>query len=516
MSDSMKQYNAARRVSVPLVVWKTPDPAATMSSVVGVAKYPVFSWDVVRGIMPANDLARGKCEAGSLLNPVEMLEWSATKLPADAVVFMHNAHLHIGANDRPNEQVIQGIWNLRDSNKAEHRMLVMLSPQMRTPLELSNDVMVIDEALPNDKELTAIVAAQVGHAKVGSKDSGVKFNEPSEADVVKAVDALSGLSAYAAEQSVAVSFEKNGNGVGLNLGTLWERKKQVIEETRGLKVWRDGETLDDVKGCENIKKFARRIIGGRMPPRVIVFIDEIEKSGVANTGDTSGTNMDQLGALLTKMQDSKAQGILCVGHAGSAKSMFSKAFGNTAGIVTIQMDLGAMKGSLVGESEKNIRAALKVVDAVGQDRVLYIATCNDIKGLPAALRRRFTLGTFFFDLPTLEEREAIWEYYVKKFGLKGKGFTQKGSGGYKVEGVDDEGWTGADIYNCANRAWMFDSTLAEAAKYATPVSRTDPAGIEALRNLADGAFISANYEGIYKKDRGDTVKIKTDRKMKFE
>ncbi|MGB7590439.1 MAG: hypothetical protein WBO19_04275, partial [Terriglobia bacterium] len=44
------------------------------------------------------------------------------------------------------------------------------------------------------------------------------------------------------------------------------------------------------------------------------------------------------------------------------------------------------------------------IDAVSQGRMLFIATCNSIASLPPELRRRFTLGTFFFDLPTVDER----------------------------------------------------------------------------------------------------------------
>jgi hypothetical protein len=337
------------------------------------------------------------------------------------------------------------------------------------------------------------------------------------AEVGKAVDALSGLSAFAAEQTVAVSFEKNGDGVTLNPATLWDRKRQAIEETRGLEVWRDGETLNDVKGCENIKKFVQRIIGGRLPPRAVVFIDEIEKALGGIGGDTSGTSQDQLGVLLTEMQNKKVQGLMFVGHPGSAKSMVAKATGNTAGIVTISLDLGAMKGNLVGDSEKNIRAAMKVIDAVSQGRALYIATCNKIESIPAALKRRFTLGTFFFDLPTLSERAAIWKHYVKKYDLGGRD-VRIGSDKYQIDGVADEGWTGADIENCCKRAWMFNCSLAEAAKYATPVCKTDPQGIEALRDVANGAFISANYEGLYEKTK-QTVSLNGDagkRKMSFK
>ena len=54
----------------------------------------------------------------------------------------------------------------------------------------------------------------------------------------------------------------------------------------------------------------------------------------------------------------------------------------------------------MGASTERLRTALQIIDAVSQGRMLFIATCNSIASLPPELRRRFTLGTFFFDLPT--------------------------------------------------------------------------------------------------------------------
>ena len=233
MSETLKQYNAARRVSVPLVVWKTPDAAATISSVKNSEKadYPIFSWDIVRGVMPVNDQAMGKGGQGiGIGNPPDMLD-AAQKLPKHSVLFMHNAQRFVD-----DSTVLQGIWNLRDTNKSEHRMLVLLAPQMRTPIELSNDILAIDEQLPDAAQLRDIVEAQISHAQVGAKESGVKFDGVTSEGIDRAVDALSGLSAFSAEQTVAVSFEKNGKGVVLNPVTLWDRKRQAIEETQGLTV----------------------------------------------------------------------------------------------------------------------------------------------------------------------------------------------------------------------------------------------------------------------------------------
>jgi hypothetical protein len=498
----IEQLKAARRVSVPLVIWKTPDPASTIEQIAKSANgAPLVQWDIVNGVRALNEKAKviikslGDDTLGQG-NPLEALA-AAQKMPKDTLFFMHNAHAFV-----ENSSVVQAIWNLRDSNKSEHRMLVMLTPQMRTPMELANDVVVIDEALPNADELSVIVKAQVEQAQIGAKEAGKKLVTP---DVEITVDALSGLSQFAAEQTVAMSFELNGDKVQLNSDTLWARKRQAIEETRGLTVWRAGETLEDVKGCYNVKSFINKLINGRTPPRAIVFVDEIEKSLSGVAGDTSGTSQDQLATLLKEMQDKKAHGTLFIGHPGSAKSMIAKATGASAGIVTIALDLGAMKGSLVGESERNIRQAMKVIDSVSAGRPLYIATCNQIGALPPELLRRFTLGTFFFDLPTTEERAEIWKAYLKKFDLKDDPNT-----------VNHEGWTGADIFNCAQRAWMFKCSLAEAAEYATPVCKTAPLKIEALRNLANGAFISASYAGLYQKPGTESAKPgPAKRKMSF-
>ena len=173
-----------------------------------------------------------------------------------------------------------------------------------------------------------------------------------------------------------------------------------------------------------------------------------------------------------------------LGPPGAAKSAVGKAAGNTAGVPTIAFDLAAMQDSLVGASGERLRAALQVVDAVSQGRSLWIATCNSIVSLSPELRRRFTLGTFFFDLPSPEERAAIWKIYVAKYGVSG-------------ELPDDDGWTGAEIKECCRKAYRLKLTLKESAEYLVPVSRSAADQIKALRQQASGKFISASYPGVY-------------------
>ena len=270
----------------------------------------------------------------------------------------------------------------------------------------------------------------------------------------------------------------------LDTEDLWERKRQIIEQTPGLSVWRGGETFDDLGGLGNVKSFLRAVLAGVDPPRVIVFIDEIEKAFAGTGTDLSGVKTEMTGTILTYMQDREADGIVLTGPPGAAKSAVAKATGNTAGIPTIAFDLAAMESSLVGASTDRLRTALKIIDAVSQGRMLFIATCNSIASLPPELRRRFTLGTFFFDLPTAEEREIIWQIYLNKYGVSG-------------ELPDDEGWTGAEIKECCRKAHRLGMSLAHAARYIVPVSRSAAEQVKALRQMASGKFISASTPGMY-------------------
>jgi hypothetical protein len=48
-------------------------------------------------------------------------------------------------------------------------------------------------------------------------------------------------------------------------------------------VWRGGETFEDIGGVQNVKDCLLAVLSGIEPPRVVVFIDEIEKA-FAGTG----------------------------------------------------------------------------------------------------------------------------------------------------------------------------------------------------------------------------------------
>lgn len=479
----MIDINPARRAGVPLVSVDTSDPAQTIRTIIGslngdAEDAKVLRWDFCNGMVGVtdagaaalSDMVGNEDPKIATLNPAECLSLLLAKLTPDLMVFFLNIDMVWTQPD-----VIQGIWNLRDKFKSNGSMLIALGSGTRLPAQLKQDCVTLIDTLPDVKEVRTIVDQL-------AEDAGIqeKFTKH---DREKACDTILGLSAFAGEQVLAMSLTKKG----VDLDSLWERKRQMIEQTPGLSVWKGGERFDDIGGYENAKSFMRNICNGNAPPRAIVFIDEIEKSMAGNRSDSSGVSQDYLRTLLTFMQDKDAAGVIFIGPPGSGKSAVAKSTGNEAEIPTVALDLGGMKGSLVGESEQRLRTALQVIDAISQGRTLFIATCNSIGVLPPELRRRFSLGTFFFPLPTEKERRKVWDIYRRKFSL------------HRDDSLpDDDGWTGAEIRNCCNIAWRLNCTLEQAAKFIVPVSKSAADDIERLCREASGRYISAGEPGMYK------------------
>ena len=282
---------SARRVGTPLIAVRTADPASVITQVcISVNGKqdppPLLVWDFIGGLQGRNDAGKSAVakvigENSPGIGPADALA-VAQRIAADAILFFLNPQ-----RIREQPDVVQGIWNLRDVFKAGGQLLVLVTPPGATlPLELQSDVMVIDEPLPSPVDLARLVAETFDSASVPAPDDGT---------VSKAVDALVGLAAFPAEQVLAMSLSKNG----LDLDRLWERKCQAVEQTPGLTVWRGGETFDQIGGCENIKRFLAAVLQGREAPRVIVFVDEIEKAFAGTGTDMSGVKTEMTGTMLS-------------------------------------------------------------------------------------------------------------------------------------------------------------------------------------------------------------------------
>jgi hypothetical protein len=504
MQSFVKTFLAARTVSTPLVAVRTPDPASSIraiSDAVGSVDEkagmvtPLASWDIIRGLVGLNQegkrtvketLTIGDSQALSM-KPTDALEF-ADAFDEDTILFFVNAHRFY-----EDPGVAQGIWNLRDPFKGAGKMLVLLTtPGATLPPELSFDVLVLDEPLPSIPDLERIVLDTYAAAEL---------NAPGPEIMTRATDALIGLAGFPAEQALAMSLTPKG----LDTAGLWERKRRLIEQTPGLSIWRGKDSFDQIGGADNIKQFLTSVFNGIDPPRVIGFIDEIEKAFAGFGTDSSGVKTDMTGTMLTLMQDLDVDGCLFLGPPGCAKSAVGKAAGNLAGKLTIGFDFSAMQNSEVGKSGERLRAAFNIMKAISEGRMMFIATCNSIGSLPAELRRRFKLGTFFFDLPTAQERQVIWEIYRRKYGVSGKL-------------PDDEGWTGAEIKECCHKAYRLKISLERAASYVVPVAKSAAEQIKTLRMQASGKYISASTPGVYQYDEsaGSTIAGPSRRKIREE
>jgi hypothetical protein len=479
MTKFQTQFRTSRRAGTPIVVIRSADAVSSVQSVLVALNgkqdaIPLMQWDIMRGLQGINEL--GKSVAAEVLNgqAAEMVSARPTdclglaqNLPADVILFAHN--LQLFWQDGP---VIQAVLNLRDRFKGNGSMLVSLAVSGSTlPAELTEHSLVLDEALPTAEELAVIVAETFKAAELP---------EPKEEETSKAVDAVTGLSAFAAESSLSLSISREG----FDVAECWNRKRKMIEQTPGLQVWSGKETFSDLGGLDQFKKYVSAVFNGNDAPKCAVFMDEIEKAVAQDSGNSTKTEL--IGILLSWFADREADGLLMLGVPGAGKSQAVKAIANEFSVPVISANVAAMQDQFVGNSNKNLRKALATIDAMSNGKPCVFATCNRLDSLSPELRRRFTLGTFFFDLPTKEERSAIWDIYLAKYGPT------------RGPMPSDDGWTGAEIKECCRKAYRLNITLAESAKYIVPVSKSSAETIKALRLQASGKFLSATDAGVYR------------------
>jgi len=150
------------------------------------------------------------------------------------------------------------------------------------------------------------------------------------------------------------------------------------------------------------------------------------------------------------------KGVLLAGPPGTGKSHCAKNIANILNLPLLQLDIASLLGSLVGESEGNVKRALKTAEAIapcvlfvdevekalsGQgdtsgvsQRILgtlltfmsecsagvfIVATCNDPSALPTEFKRKGRFDeSFFVDLPTEPERVQILGIHLERFGIQ--------------------------------------------------------------------------------------------------
>lgn len=424
-------------------------------------------------------------DATALIPAVEWL-LGCQFLPPDVIVCCIAADVW-ASPDSPafDASTVAALLRLRDLFKRDGRVLVLLSPPgVSLPVAIAADVTRVVDPLPSRGELAEMLARL-------ARDAGVDM--PSAGDTDALSDALAGLSAYAAEQAAAEALTPSGYDVGL----LWRRAVAAVNATPGLELlYRDdgSDPLDDLHGLEASKRFVRAAYAGPSRPRATLWIDEIEKALAGSSGvaaDTSGVSQSLLGYLLTWLSERDPIGCLLLGPPGSGKSALAAA----AGRVTIRLDLGEVKSSLVGSSEARMRAALATIDQITDKRPLVVATCNSVATLPPELRRagRFAC-TFYVDLPDAAARAAIWRSYAARYGVT-----------IAPDALVAAEWTGAEIKACCRLARDLEMPVEAAAEFIVPISQSMRERLRELRQQAAGRYTCAHTGRPYTPPADDSV-----------
>lgn len=439
-------------------------------------RWPLAAWDLDRGLVRP-DLAGGPDNGPSgPSDPVAALRALPGMAPPDgaALLVLRNLHRLFGS-----PELIQALDTALAAAKLARCCIVLLAPVCSLPPELERQFVLVEHELPGREQLLGIargVATEPGELPAGT-----------ELDAV--LEAASGLTRLEAEGAFALSLVRHGR---LEPPALWELKAQALKRSGLLTLHRGGESFADLGGLQALKTFCTRAL---RPGR---------------------------------RSDVTARGLLLLGVPGTGKSALAKAIGTETGRPTVCLDVGALMGSLVGETESRVRSALQQIDALAPCVVLIdevekalagaadggrgdsgvgarlfgqlltwlndrqsdsfvVCTANDISKLPPELARaeRFD-AIYFLDLPGPEGRQAIWRQYLARYGLDPA-----------QAKPDCAGWTGAEIQACCRLAALLDEPLLAVARLVVPVSQTAAESIERLRTWAAGRCLDADRPGLY-------------------
>jgi len=458
------------KAGYPVLLVRTHEPERFIGVAVQKANGRIpLQWDVVRGYREMGNGAEWQeCDPFDLPNV-------AARGAEKAVWFLRNYHFWL--NEPP---VIQALQNNLPVYKTKGITLVIISADVRLPLELEREVVVLDFPLPTREELKTILGGLV-------ESTGI---EPEDEEAV--LDAAQGLTWEEAENAMALALVRQKQ---FDPHTICSLKAQMVEKSAALQFSQFTETFATLGGLENLKEWTLNRFKNRRPG--LPF-----------------------------------RGILLLGVPGTGKSHFAKALGNEVGWPVLSLDMGRVFGSLVGESEAKMREALKVVDAMAPcvlfideiekglagvggsstdggttqrvggtfltwlndhtSQVFVIATCNDYSKIPPEYTRMGRWDAIFFvDNPGAREQLDILDIYLKQFLGNSIGTLKAESNG-RVKIPDLHGYSGAEIRQVAIEAAYNGGDLEAAARFVIPISKSQKQQMDALREWAKARTIPAS------------------------
>lgn len=317
-----------------------------------------------------------------------------------------------------NPKIIALLKRIAENNLYNDRYnasIFIFSENVVIPRELENYITVFDIPLPSMEEILYIIGEFI-------RDLDIDVNQ----DVINDI-ALSfkGLNEFQIKQILNLAYQDGGCIDKDDKLLILKEKEQFIKKSGMLEIVNFSETIDDIGGLENLKDWLRR------KAKVFSNLDKAIKFGV-----------------------DVPKGFMIIGMPGCGKSLTAKATASLFEIPLVRLDVGRLLGKYIGESEGNMRAALKLSEAISpcvlwideiekafagvgsagghevttrlfgqfltwmqekENTVFIVATANDISRMPPEFLRKGRFDELFFvDLPNDEERKKILDIHLKK------------------------------------------------------------------------------------------------------
>jgi SpoVK/Ycf46/Vps4 family AAA+-type ATPase len=427
-------------------------------------------------------------------DPKRVLPW-LLETKERAVFLMEDFHALLDERAKDAPLIIRQLRDLVRPFPQQGKTLVILSPVLKIPPELEKEITVLDLEMPTEAELAAVLENTIAEVKDNPR---VELNLGGDARE-RIVRALIGLTYLEAENALAKAIVSKSRLDIEDIDMLLAEKEQIVRKSGVLEYYSSPEKFGSIGGLDELKAWLRQ--------RARAFSEEARAFGIPNP-----------------------RGLMLVGVPGCGKSLTAKAVAAEWKLPLVKFDLGRVFGGLVGQSEDNMRRALKMAEAVspcvlwideiekglagsrGQSGdggvtarvfgtlltwmeekkkpVFVIATANDIDGLPDELLRKGRFDEIFFiDLPTPQERATVLAIHLtrarrdyKEFDLARHALAAEGFSGAELEqAVVDALYL---AFGQGQNTALTDAHLERAIFSLVPLSRSMERKIDVLRQRA--------------------------------
>lgn len=476
------------RARYPLIWLDTPEEDRAVNVISEVARRmgdSATGWSHILGI---HDLP-GLAKPGSHTDPLAALKFVRDQ-ERQVWIFKDLGPLCHGAEG---PLVTRAIRETLRHCKEKGSVLVVLGHRSEPPPSLAGEAALTFLRLPDRAEhLTLLQKIAV--------DLRRKLDDPAADELA---GACVGLTLEQAENVWARVHASGGRFTLDDIRTVLAEKARMVRGS-GVLEFIEPQSLDDIGGLDALKAWVSQ--------RAIGFTPRAREIGLP-----------------------WPRGLLLVGVQGCGKSLAAKAVAGTWHQPLLRMDVGALMGSLLGQSEGNLRQALRIAERVAPcvlwidelekafggiqgsldggaalrmfgtlltwlqektDPVFVVATSNDISQLPPELLRKGRFDeTFFVDLPDVRERQAIWTVHLALRGRLSRDPLLLERIDIAALAAGSEGFSGAEIaaavIEAAFRALAQDRPLdgvmlLDAITSSPPLSRQRATEIQRLREWARG------------------------------